>query len=56
MKIKEEEIVKRKDEICQDCKHKLSLHVFWNTRGYLELLNCNICFCERFRKPSEARK
>lgn len=56
IKIKEQEIIKRKAEICKGCKHKLSFHIFWNDKGFLELTNCNECFCKGFRKPDEDTK
>ena len=50
IKISEKEAQKRAMEICEDCKHPFSYHIFWNQKkSILELMNCNECFCEEFK-------
>ncbi len=57
MKITEKEVKKRLNEICGECKHTLSYHIFWDHRGYLKLVNCNECFCDKFAETvKEAQK
>ena len=53
MKITEQEAQKRKQEVCNNCKHQLSYHIFWNhNKSILELLNCNECSCEMFESAT----
>jgi len=53
IKISEKEAQKRAKEICGDCKHPFGCHVFWNhNKSILELMNCNECFCEEFKKEN----
>ena len=57
MKISEKEVLKRKDEICNNCKHHFKYHIFWTAKkSSLELLNCNECFCNKFAKTGQGVK
>ncbi len=57
IKISEKEAYERRNEICDECKHPLSYHIFWNqTQSILELMNCNECFCNFFESTNNEQR